>query len=80
MQASDIVLVFTDEDGLKGLLKGKVKLGANASTRAGYRNNVTREQILLGKAVGTNANVGPFGAALRKVSRPQIHIRKTTQK
>jgi lipid-binding SYLF domain-containing protein len=35
VQASDIVLVFTDEDGLKGLLRGKVKLGADASATAG---------------------------------------------
>ena len=35
VQATDIVLVFTDEDGLKGLLKGKVKLGADASAAAG---------------------------------------------
>src|SRR5215467_10148280 len=35
VQASDIVLVFTEEDGLKGILKGKVKLGADASATAG---------------------------------------------
>jgi len=35
VQASDIVLVFTDESGIKGLLKGKVKLGADASVSAG---------------------------------------------
>jgi lipid-binding SYLF domain-containing protein len=35
VEATDIVLVFTDEDGLKGLLKGKVKLGADASVSAG---------------------------------------------
>jgi lipid-binding SYLF domain-containing protein len=35
VQASDVVLVFTDEDGLKGLLKGKLKLGADASVAAG---------------------------------------------
>ncbi len=35
VQASDIVLVFTNEDGLKGLLKGKLKLGADASATAG---------------------------------------------
>jgi lipid-binding SYLF domain-containing protein len=35
VQASDIVLVFTDEDGIKGLLKGKVKLGGDASATAG---------------------------------------------
>src|SRR5215472_7071628 len=35
VQASDVVLVFTDESGVKGLLKGKVKLGADASATAG---------------------------------------------
>src|SRR5215510_2224694 len=35
VQATDVVLVFTDEDGLKGLLKGKLKLGADASATAG---------------------------------------------
>ena len=35
MQASDVVLVFTDESGIKGLLKSKVKLGADVSATAG---------------------------------------------
>jgi len=35
VQASDVVLVFTDDSGIKGLLKGKVKLGADASATAG---------------------------------------------
>src|SRR5215471_5026276 len=35
VQATDVVLVFTDEDGIKGLLKGKLKLGADASATAG---------------------------------------------
>ena len=35
VEASDVVLVFTDEKGLKGLLKGKVELGADASATAG---------------------------------------------
>src|SRR6476646_1575219 len=35
VQASDVVLIFTDEDGIKGLLEGKVKLGADASVAAG---------------------------------------------
>jgi lipid-binding SYLF domain-containing protein len=35
VQASDIILVFTDEDGLRGLLKSKIKLGADASVAAG---------------------------------------------
>src|SRR5262244_1433823 len=35
VQASDVVLVFTDESGIKGLLKSKLKLGADASATAG---------------------------------------------
>jgi lipid-binding SYLF domain-containing protein len=35
VQATDIVLVFTDEDGLKHLMKAKLKLGADASAAAG---------------------------------------------
>jgi lipid-binding SYLF domain-containing protein len=35
VEASDIVLVFTNDEGIKGLLKGKVKLGADASVSAG---------------------------------------------
>jgi lipid-binding SYLF domain-containing protein len=35
VQATDVVLVFTAEDGIKGLLKGKVKLGADASATGG---------------------------------------------
>jgi lipid-binding SYLF domain-containing protein len=128
VQASDIVLVFTDEDGLKGILKGKLKLGADASATAGpvgrkaevgtdvlltsavfaysrskglfagisldgsvisiddsangkiYGKNLTGEQILLGKAVETNAAVEPFVAALQKFSPPHAHIKKTTLK
>jgi lipid-binding SYLF domain-containing protein len=53
VQASDIVLVFTDEDGLKGLLKGKLKLGADASATAGPvgRNAEVGTDILLRSAV-----------------------------
>jgi len=35
VQATDMVLVFTDEKGVKGLLKAKLKLGADASVAAG---------------------------------------------
>jgi len=35
VQATDVVLIFTSEDGFKGLLDGKVKLGADASVAAG---------------------------------------------
>ena len=128
VQASDIVLVFTDEAGVRGILKGKVKLGADASATAGpvgrkaevgtdvllrsgvfaysrskglfagisldgsvigmddsanrkiYGNNVTGEDILLGKAVRPNKVVQPFVAELQKVSPPHVHIKKVSQK
>ena len=35
VQATDVALVFTDEDGLRGLLKGKIELGGDASATAG---------------------------------------------
>jgi lipid-binding SYLF domain-containing protein len=35
LQATDVVLVFTDASGIKGLLRGKVKLGADVSATAG---------------------------------------------
>jgi lipid-binding SYLF domain-containing protein len=35
VSSTDLVLVFTDDNGFKGLLKGKVKLGADASVAAG---------------------------------------------
>jgi lipid-binding SYLF domain-containing protein len=35
VQATDLVLVFTEENGIKSLLKSKVKLGADASATAG---------------------------------------------
>jgi len=34
-EATDLVLVFTSKDGFKGLLNGKVKLGADAAVAAG---------------------------------------------
>src|SRR5262245_6933039 len=35
VQVSDVVLVFTDESGIKGFLKSKLKLGADASVTVG---------------------------------------------
>src|SRR5919201_2754632 len=35
VQATDLVLVFTNREGFKGLLDGKVKLGADAAVAAG---------------------------------------------
>ncbi|HEY2381154.1 MAG TPA: lipid-binding SYLF domain-containing protein [Terriglobia bacterium] len=35
VEATDLVLVFTDHNGFKGLLDGKVKLGADAQVAAG---------------------------------------------
>src|SRR5262249_16804895 len=35
VQATDLILVFTSQDGFKGLLEGKVKLGGDAAVAAG---------------------------------------------
>jgi lipid-binding SYLF domain-containing protein len=35
VQATDVILVFTNEEGIKSLLSGKVTLGGNASVAAG---------------------------------------------
>jgi lipid-binding SYLF domain-containing protein len=35
VQSTDVVLIFTSEDGFKGLLDGKLKLGADAAVAAG---------------------------------------------
>jgi lipid-binding SYLF domain-containing protein len=35
VQATDLVMVFTNHDGIQPLLKGKLKLGADASAAAG---------------------------------------------
>ena len=53
LQASDIVLVFTDEDGIRGILKGKLKLGADASATAGPvgRHAEVGTDILLRSAI-----------------------------
>src|SRR5215467_6380624 len=123
VQATDVVLVFTADDGIKGLLKGKVKLGADASATAGpvgrkaevgtdvllrsgvfaysrskglfagisldgsvisidgdanrrvYGKDLTGEQILLGKGVGTNATVDTFMKTLEKVSPAHVHTK-----
>src|SRR5215471_10829261 len=63
VQASDIVLVFTDEDGIRGILKGKVKLGADASATAGPvgRKAEVGTDVLLRSAVfGYSRSKGLF--------------------
>jgi lipid-binding SYLF domain-containing protein len=48
-QATDLVLVFTNKEGVEGLLKGKVKLGADAAVAAGPvgRNAEAGTDVLL---------------------------------
>ena len=48
-QATDLVLVFTSKDGFRGLLDGKVKLGADAAVAAGPvgRNAQAATDVLL---------------------------------
>lgn len=49
VQATDLVLVFTSRDGFKGLLDGKMKLGADAAVAAGPvgRNAQVATDVLL---------------------------------
>jgi lipid-binding SYLF domain-containing protein len=49
VQSTDLVLVFTSRDGFKGLLDGKVKLGADAAVAAGPvgRNAQVATDVLL---------------------------------
>jgi hypothetical protein len=54
-------------------------MGDNAN-RTIYGDNVTGEDILMGKAVRPNNIVQPFVAELQKVSPPHVHIKKLTQK
>jgi lipid-binding SYLF domain-containing protein len=51
--ATDLVLVFTNDEGVKSLLKGKVTLGADASVAAGPigRNAEASTDVRLGSAV-----------------------------
>ena len=53
VEATDLVLVFTSNDGFKGLLDGKVKLGADAAVAAGPvgRKAEVGTDILLKSAV-----------------------------
>jgi lipid-binding SYLF domain-containing protein len=47
--STDLVLIFTDKEGFKGLLDGKVKLGADAAVAAGPvgRNAQVSSDVLL---------------------------------
>jgi lipid-binding SYLF domain-containing protein len=73
IEATDLVLVFTNDDGVKGLLKGKVTLGADASVAAGPvgRGAEVGTDVLLRSAIlsysrskGLFAGVALSGAAL----------------
>ena len=73
-EATDLVLVFTSKDGVKGLLKGKVKLGADASVAAGPvgRNAQAGTDVLLKSAVfaysrskGAFAGIALDGAVIK---------------
>jgi lipid-binding SYLF domain-containing protein len=73
VQATDLVLVFTNDEGFRGLLDGKVKLGADASVAAGPlgRKAEVATDVLLKSAVfaysrskGLFAGVSLDGSAL----------------
>jgi len=73
VEATDIVMVFTNSDGIRSLLKGKLKIGADASATAGPvgRNAEAGTDILLKSAIysysrskGLFAGVALDGAVL----------------
>jgi lipid-binding SYLF domain-containing protein len=74
VEATDVVMVFTNPDGLKSLLKGKLKIGADASATAGPvgRTAEVGTDILLKSAIysysrskGLFAGVALDGAVLQ---------------
>jgi lipid-binding SYLF domain-containing protein len=76
VQSTDLVLVFTSRDGFKGLLDGKVKLGADAAVAAGPvgRNAQVATDVLLKSPVfAYSRSRGLFaGIALDgRISEPQ---------
>jgi lipid-binding SYLF domain-containing protein len=73
VEATDLVLVFTNNEGFKGLLSGKVKLGADATVAAGPvgRKAEVGTDVLLKSAVfsysrskGLFAGISLDGAAV----------------
>jgi lipid-binding SYLF domain-containing protein len=74
VQETDIVMIFTNSDGIKPLLRGKLKIGADASATAGPvgRNAEAGTDILLNSAIysysrskGLFAGVALDGAVLQ---------------
>lgn len=73
VEATDLVLVFTNDDGLKSLLKGKVTLGADAGVAAGpvgRKGQIATDALLkasiwsYSRSKGLFAGVSLEGAAL----------------
>jgi len=73
VEATDLILVFTNDEGVKSLLQGKVKLGADASVAAGPvgRKAQASTDVLLKAAIwsysrskGLFAGVSLDGAAI----------------
>jgi lipid-binding SYLF domain-containing protein len=74
VEATDVVMVFTNRDGIQPLLKGKLKIGADASATAGPigRNAEAGTDILLKSAIysysrskGLFAGIALDGAVLQ---------------
>jgi len=74
VEATDVVMVFTNHDGIKPLLKGKLKIGADATATAGPvgRNAEAGTDILLNSAIysysrskGLFAGIALDGAVLQ---------------
>jgi lipid-binding SYLF domain-containing protein len=83
VEATDIVMVFTNRDGIKPLLKGKLKIGADASATAGPvgRKAEAGTDILLKSAIysysrskGLFAGVALDGAVLQLDDDANKHV------
>ena len=61
VEATDVIMVFTNREGVNSLLRGKLKIGADASATAGPVGRRTQAPLHLG---ASNALMQREGAAL----------------
>ena len=83
VEATDVVMVFTNSDGIKPLLKGKLKIGADASATAGPvgRKAETGTDVLLKSAIysysrskGLLAGIALDGAVVQLDDDANMHV------
>jgi lipid-binding SYLF domain-containing protein len=83
VEATDVVMVFTNSDGIKPLLKGKLKIGADASATAGPvgRKAEAGTDVLLKSAIysysrskGLFAGIALDGAVVQLDDDANMHV------